>query len=213
MKVSIIIPYDIDRGFLNEALKSCNNQYGFYLGIDYEVIQSQDDEPIGININRGVVKAKGEFIKICAEDDLLLPHCLYHLYKAATINALDFVCADALNFDSYTGKVIQTVKSKLPVTVGELAFENTIHGGTCLYRKATMPKWTERYETAEEYDLALRMADAGLRFGYTPHLVYKYRIWSQNKSGSANREERHYDQRERIIQKYYWSTKKVNIPH
>jgi hypothetical protein len=124
--------------------------------------------------------------------------------------SLDLVCANSLNFDSYTGKVIATVKSSIPKTIADLAYENTIHGGTILYRKSVMGKWSETIETGEEYELSLRMAAAGCKFGYTDHLVYKYRIWSQNKSGSANREERHWDQRESTPAPYYWNQKLIN---
>lgn len=178
MKISIIIPYKEDRGYLSEAVESCQHQKGFTLGMDYEVILSQGDAYIGVNINKAVKRAKGKYIKILAEDDQITSECLHILYKKAE-EGYDLVCADALNvFPDRQDRE----SSHIPGTVRRLAMKNTIHGGTTLYRRATMPQWDGNMWTAEEYELHLRMAAMGLRFGYTPGVVYLYRRHDKQKS-------------------------------
>jgi len=183
MKVSIIIPsLDGDRdGLLRETLRSCQSQEGFTLGVDYEIILQQADEPVGKNINDGIAKAKGKYIKICADDDLLTPNCLKDLYDKAE-EGFDFVCADAVNFHEDGSEDVKC--SYIPKRVSDLAESNSFHGGTLLYRKETMLKFDEDMWTAEEYDHSLRSAVAGLRFGYVNKIVFRYRIHDCQKSGA-----------------------------
>lgn len=181
MKVSVIIPCVEDRGFLKEAIASAQNQDGFTLNVDYEIIVVQSDARLGENINEGVSLTCGEYIKILADDDLLTPNCLKDLCGKMD-EGYDIVCANAINM-MRDGNVKQ--KSVLPRTVRGLAMHNTIHGGTTMYRRSAMPEWNEKMWTAEEYDLHLRMAAMGLRFGYVDSIVYKYRVHDKQKSGNG----------------------------
>ena len=189
MQVSIIIPYNIDRGFLSGAIASCENQAGFRLGVDYELIVQAGDYGVSRNYNDAIRKAKGKYIKGCAEDDQLLPNCLTDLYNFAESDDYDFVCANSHNFDS-DGDTF-TVMSYIPETVHELACENTIHGGTILYKREALLElgkmnggwiWDENLGTAEEYELTLRMAAAGFKFGWVDSMVYRYRMGWHQKS-------------------------------
>ncbi len=54
-KVSIIIPYKIDRGYLNEAIESVKNQT--YKG-EIELILSQSNGSVSYNLNQGILKAR-----------------------------------------------------------------------------------------------------------------------------------------------------------
>lgn len=186
MKVSIIIPFKEDRGWLKDAVQSAKNQHDFELDVDYEVILSQSKFSLGYNYNRALEKAKGDFIKGLAEDDMLTPNCLFHLWTKAVADDLDFVCADAINFKNTPSlwRNKRRVKSKIPKYLDSLARANTIHGGTVLYRRDTMPNWNESLWTAEEFEVALKMARMGLKFGYIPEVVYLYRLHDEMKSGA-----------------------------
>ena len=180
MKVSIIIPYNDDRGFLGEAVSSAEHQEGFKLGSDYEIIV-QHGGTLGENVNEAIKKAKGEYIKILADDDLLAQGCLRDLYEFAIQGGYDFVCADSYTFEGKM-KVIETVCSEIPYTVSKLAEGNTIHGGTILYRKSKFPTWDTSHWTAEEYAVTLQMAAAGCKFGKLDKVVYWYRSHAKQKS-------------------------------
>jgi glycosyltransferase involved in cell wall biosynthesis len=223
MKVTIIIPtLDGDRdGLTEKTIQSCKNQEGFILGVDYEIIIQQADETLGKNINDGVTKSKGKYIKICADDDLLTPNCLKVLYEKAE-EGFDFICANSINFNINGDEDLYF--SCIPETVSELAQENTFHGGTILYLKETMLPFDEEMWTAEEYEHALRTAAAGLRFGYVNEIVYRYRLHDDQKSGAqweggrVNRLKRipryEYIYGERgIISKYIHNTNPINNGH
>lgn len=176
MEISVIIPYRDKRKTLAEAIESVVRQ-DFH---SHELIVHQGEYNIGKNINDAVTKAEGKYIKILADDDLLTENCLKDLWHKAE-EGYDLVCANAINFEEDGSEHL--VKSFIPRRVMDLALENKIHGGTCLYRRSTMPQWDELLWTAEEYELHLRMAASRLRFGYIDKIVYRYRLHQNQKSG------------------------------
>lgn len=179
MKVSIIIPYNESRGFLGAAVESCERQENMRLGKDYEIIVQHGDCSLGRNVNEAVKKCKGRYIKICADDDMLAPGCLHALYQAA--KGYDFICADAYDFEN-DKQILSYRQSVIPRKVCQLSEANTIHGGTILYRRSVMPRWDEDYWCAEEFDVTIRMAAAGCKFGKVDEVVYWYRVHGGQKS-------------------------------
>lgn len=209
MLVSIIIPYIKDRGFLTEAIRSCRHQIGFKLNKDYEIIMAKGNRLLGANINYGVRKAKGEYIKICPDDDLLDPECLATLLDRAEDTGADLVCADAMNFGGEDDGHKQSI---IPKTVSDLAKLNSIHGGTILYRKSTMPKWDEKLWTCEEWELSLRMAAMGLKFAYAPGVVFHYRHHKGHKHHDWLKKDGVYrfEVKEQIQAKYWNDNRPIN---
>ena len=179
--VSVIIPYNKDRGFLQEAIDSVHAQ----TYKDWELILSYGDESLGVNMNRGVARSHGEYIKLLSEDDLLPPDSLKIL--AEGIVGYDFVYANAENFGDLDGW--PRFHDDKTVTFEEMIKHNCMHGGTTLYSKEAflaVGGYDEHLWTAEEYDLHLRLLKAGYKHRHIPAIVYKYRKHDDNKS--ANQE-------------------------
>lgn len=179
-KVSVIIPYNRDRGYLDQAVMSARLQsYP-----DVEVILSQDEKWCAYNINRGLEKAGGEYFKVLAEDDLLTPDCLSIL--VAGIQRYDFVYADGENFGNLFGWPARSYDTT--VTLESMLVGNGINGGAVLYRTQMLRDvggWDETLWTAEEYDLHLRLIKAGYRHRHIEGIVYRYRRHSGNKSDNG----------------------------
>ena len=133
VEVSIIIPYDKDRGYLGKAVTSAEAQ-----DFDsFEVIIWQGDHYLGKNINDALKKAKGEWIKILAEDDILPSNSIRDLYTKA-IEGYDWVCGDAENFGFVCDPSgVEECKS-IVTSLQEMIIKNTIHGGTTLYKKSML---------------------------------------------------------------------------
>lgn len=181
MLVSIIIPYNKDRGFLKKAIKSVENQSYE----DIELILSQGDYTLGKNFNDGVKKSKGEFIKILADDDLLTHNSIEDLVEG--IGKADFITANAINFTHpFSGDYSASSLYKGGIrTLKQMLDRNCIHGGTVLYRRDGFEKYgymDETLDTAEEYDLHLKWMKAGATQAYTDCEVYMYRLWEGSKS-------------------------------
>lgn len=183
--VSVIIPYNIDRGFLWEAKMSVLKQtYS-----EWEIVNAHSDGNCAYNLNMGLKKAKGEFIKILAEDDILPKNSLSILVKE--IERYDFIYGDGENFGELDGWPERYYDKA--VTLESMLRGNGINGGGCLYRTEVLRAvggWDESLWTAEEYDLHLKLLKAGYTHKHIPEVVYRYRRHSGNKSG-RNREARH----------------------
>lgn len=178
MDVSILLFYNEDRGFLNDAIKSAAAQE---FDGSFELIVHQGNFGVSKNINDGLKKCSGQFIKLLGEDDVMLPNCIQDLFDRAKVG-FDVVCSNAINwFDSHE----EIYWSSIPPTVSHLAQDYSMHGGTVLYRRQSLIDvggFDETLQFGEEFDLHLRLASAGYRFGYVDKVVYKYRIHKNMKS-------------------------------
>ena len=173
--VSVIIPYNEDRGFLQFAIESVKNQtYG-----DVECLPVFGDRTAGANFNEGLKIASGDFVMVLAEDDWLLKNAVADL--VAGMNGYDFVCANAVLF----GSINAEYKSQVPRNHRVLAEHNSIHGGTVMYRRDMLLKvggMNETLWTAEEYELNMRLLKLGYKLGYVDSFVQMNRVSDLSKS-------------------------------
>ncbi len=175
--VSVIIPYNKDRGFLKQAIESIENQT--YLT---ELILSQSDKSVSYNINKGLEKATGDYIRYCCEDDLLTPNCIEDSVKA--IQGFDFIHGNAINFwsNGLEQPYIPTIKNP---TLQEMITLNVIHGGTVLYRRDCFDRFggfDEILWCAEEYEFNMRLLSNGCKLNYCDSFMYRYRRHKKQKS-------------------------------
>jgi glycosyltransferase involved in cell wall biosynthesis len=181
-KVSIIIPYNKDRGFFKEAFMSAENQtFG-----DFEIIvQHGANESLGKNINDGILRSSGEWVKILSEDDILPDNSIELLYAKA-MEGFDWIVGDAENFgDLKDGWEYAAYWTAINPTLAGMLKSNQIHGGTTLYRRDILFKtggYDESLWTGEEYDLHLNLLANGYKVGVVNKVVYKYRLHDHNKS-------------------------------
>ena len=177
-KVTVIIPYKEDRGWLNQAIESVKSQS--YKNI--ELLLCQGNALVGVNLNAGIAKANGEFIKYLCDDDLLTPDSIKHSVKAFA-PGIDFIHGCAENF--WPDKTeIYTPPIKYP-TLAEMLKANQIHGGTVMYRASVFRKFgffDTTLWTGEEYDYNLRLLSNGATLGYSPEILYRYRRHGGQKS-------------------------------
>jgi len=189
--ISVIIPYVENRGFLEDAVLSVCSQN---IDEDIELLLQKSKKTQGANVNAGLRRARGEFIKILHDDDMLPPNSLSDLRNAISEN--DFVCGDQETFgDEIFCPHPQVYRGRSP-DFHDMLNENQIYGGTTLYRKSTLLAvggYDEELWTGEEYDLHLRLLSVGYSCTYTPHVVHKYRLHEHNKSyymGPGEKKER-----------------------
>jgi glycosyltransferase involved in cell wall biosynthesis len=176
--VSIIIPYNVDRGYLNQAIESVKQQT--YKG-EIELILSQSDNGVSYNINRGVERAKGDYIKFFAEDDLLTPNCIEDSMNA--IKYCDFIHGKAFNFHEQrpSRNNTHTPRVKIP-KLSDMLVSNVIHGGTLFYRREMFGQFDESLWTGEEYDFNMMLLSQGAKIGYVDKVVFNYRLHDFQKS-------------------------------
>jgi len=185
--VSVIIPYHQDRGYLFDAIESYEAQE--FTGTSELILSHNPTYTLGQNINAGLAQAKGKYVKILPDDDLLTPNSLQSLFDFAEANSADVVFAQALNFNDgiYIGSDSQGLfaPSTEDFSLTSLLRKNFIHGGTTLYRTSMIREvggFDDTLWTAEEYEFHLRCLSQDYSFHYLPEVVFEYRLWPGSKS-------------------------------
>lgn len=200
MKVSIIIPYNRDRGWLKEAIKSVETQ-GYP---DIQLILSQSDQGVSHNLNVGIEQTEGELIRYLCEDDLLPPDSIAQTVEMFDTENYDFIHANAI----YFGR--GSLNWKPPVnepTLKQMLTLNRISGGTVVYHKrcfsdfddgSTGNRFDEELWTGEEYDFNMKLLAQGFRIGYLPFVNYLYRLHKDQKS-IGNKGKLYQGKRQKVI--------------
>lgn len=188
-KVSIIIPYKEDRGWLNEAIDSVHHQT--YKG-KIELIESQGPYCVSKNINRGLAEATGEYVKFFAEDDMLTPICIEASVEAMQEQGCDFLHGNALNMFGNENRPYYP-PIKFP-TLAELRENCMTHGLTLFYSMDAVKKmvndrgfwFDESIDCSEERDVNMWLLQHGYKIGYVNKFLGQYRRHDAQKSLGKN---------------------------
>jgi len=184
-KVTVIIPYKVDRGWLQDAINSVPQ------GVQLLVSQG-DSVSWSPMFNKALEKAEGDYIKYLHDDDMLTPNCIEDSVRAIEEQGVDFIHGNSINIHIDEGNkehlYIPSVKN---VTLATLLHKNVIHSGTTMYRREIFEKlggFDESLQNSEEYEFNLRCLANGFKCGYcNSNLVY-YRRHSKQKSVSMRKD-------------------------
>ena len=94
-KVSIIINYSEDRGWLHEAIASAHAQD--YPNVEV-IVEYGPDKNASENANNGIARCTGDYIKYLSEDDFLPPDCVSRSVETLEATGADFIYGCAYNF-------------------------------------------------------------------------------------------------------------------
>lgn len=179
MLVSVIIPYNKDRGYLQAALESIERQ----TYKNYEIILSQSNNSVGYNFNQGVKKSVGDYVCYLAEDDFLPIDSLENRVRCMIHSDYDFIHSRGKRlFKDATTKLYGLTN---PVaTLKEMLESNQICGGTTMYKRSIFDSelFDETLTTAEEYDFHLKLLSKGYNLGFLDEVTYYLRQHNYQKS-------------------------------
>jgi len=171
MKVTVIIPYKEDRGWLKDAIASVPK--------DVQLLLSKGTGNWPQNFNKVFSQATGDYIKYLHEDDMLTANCIEDSLKAFELHGYDFIHGNAIEIqkDGYYKRYIPFIKQP---TFDNLLVTNIIHSATTMYRRDVFEKIgtfneDNKYHSFEEFEFNLRLLKAGLRIGYCNHDLAYYR--------------------------------------
>ena len=171
-KVTVIIPYNIDRGWLKDAVASVPDSV--------QLILSQGEGNWPQNFNKVLDEAEGDYIKYLHEDDMLTPNCIADSVKAIESQKVDFIHGNAVNHSQNSGRdKVWVPPVKIP-TLPQLLAKNTIHSATTMYRREVFEKVgrfneTDLVRAFEEYEFNVRCLQMGMKIGYCPSTLAIYR--------------------------------------
>ena len=180
--ISVIIPYNKDRGFLKDCVRSIEAQ----TYKDFEIIYAYSENPVVINFNHGLMLADGEFIKWVTDDDWLPPNSLQDLIDG--IGDAPWAYANAIQYQHPVGDtwIYKPAFHSLAANIAQ----NQIHGGTTIYRTSVLKEiggMNESLWTGEEYDMHLKLWTSGYHPVYIDKEVYYHRLWNGQKSKKLRR--------------------------
>ena len=183
LPVTVIIPYNRDRGWLHQAVNSVPE------GV--QLILSQGNGNWPENFNKVLDQATGEYIRWLHEDDMLTPNCIEDSIKAIEEQGVDFIHGNAIEITP-EGKQIRTYKPKIenPTSV-DLLMHNVFHSATMMYKREVFEKvgkMNETLNTAEEFEFNVRCLNAGLKVGYCNASLAYYRRHPQQKVRTVSKE-------------------------
>jgi len=195
-KVTVIIPYKKDRGWLKDAIGSVPN--------DVQLLVSQGEGNWPQNFNKVLNQAEGEYIKYLHEDDMLSENCIRDSVQAMEEQGVDFIHGQALEIYQGTNKKVKkTPKIEIP-TVQDLLKKNVIHSVTIMYRREVfrqLGSFDESLTMCEEYEFNLRCLRNGMKIGYCPSVLGIYRRHPAQKIRTAP-ESYHKKEKEMVQSKY-----------
>jgi GT2 family glycosyltransferase len=172
MKVTVIIPFKENRGWLDKAIASVPK--------DVQLILSKGDGNWPQNFNKALPQAKGDYIKYLHEDDMLTENCIEDSLHTFETQIVDFIHGDAYELYMSTGKTGLYVPRTKEPTFTDLLNRNVIHSTTLMYKREVFEKiggFNESHSvySFEELEFNLRCLKAGLKIGYCNKPLAYYR--------------------------------------
>lgn len=144
--------------------------------------------------NEGLRAAKGELIAFLDSDDLWLPDYLDRQLRFLHEQECDLVCADALVFGDAPdagGTYMENLMPTAPAS-GVVSFLDLVSGERSLITSGVIARrdfifraglFDETLRNAQDFDLWLRLAQAGARLMYHRHVLLRYRTRAHSLTG------------------------------
>ena len=159
---------------------------------------AEKNQGIPGNLNAGIRRAGGKYIKTIAADDLLLPNCIADNVKGCEDMQVPYLFTWLVKFtDTPEGRKQWEEAPNLafyqadPATQHKMLLrKNQIYGPLFFFEKAfweEMGTYDEHYRMLEDYPMWIRMADKGLKFHFLNVPTVAYRISDTSVSNGSGR--------------------------
>lgn len=227
--ISIIIPvYNVDKILLEECLNSILNQsysnFEICIADDcsskeetiktlklYEkkdkrirVVYRDKNGHISKASNSAISIAKGEFIGLVDNDDVLDKDALYYMVKELNKNkTLDMIYSDEDKLDFEGNRCFPHFKSDFALDT--LLSSNYICHFTIIRKKLVddIGGFRSEYNGAQDYDLFLRVIDKTRRISHIPKILYHWRMIEGSTSSSGDNKNYAYEAGKRALEDYF----------
>ena len=195
-KVTVIIPFRIDRGWLKDAIASVPEWV--------QLLISQGEGNWPENFNKVFNQATGDYIRWLHEDDMLTENSIIDAVNAIKEQGVDFIHGNVKELNQNSGNIREWRSPDPGVTLQHLLKVNPIHSATLMYKKEVFGKvglLNETLNTAEEYEFNLRCLKAGLKLGYCNSFLAIYRRHDKQKVRVVPRADK--DREREMVRKIY----------
>ena len=175
-RVTVIIPYNVNRGYLKEAIDSVPD--------NVQLLVSQGTGNWPENFNKVLDQAEGDYIKFLHEDDRLTENSIADAVQFFEENDVDFIHGNALELSMSGGRQHVYKPKKTQPVLADMLKKNYIHSATLMYKKEVFKKvgtFDESLWVMEEYEFNLRCLKAGMKLGYCNSTLAIYRRHAEQK--------------------------------
>jgi GT2 family glycosyltransferase len=184
MKVTVIIPYKVNRGWLQDAINSVPKE-------NVQLLVSQGEGNWPENFNKVLKLAMGDYIRYLHEDDMLTSNCINDSIRTLEWQGADFMHGDVYELDQESGRQWYWRSPKKFPTLNDMLEKNYMHSASLMYRREVFEKLSSFNETLnvmEEYEFNLRCLQAGMKLGYcgSPLAIYRRHREQKVRVISAN---------------------------
>ena len=166
-------------------------------------IVTVDNTSIAENTNAGIAAATGDYVGFCDHDDVLEPDCLWEYAQAITDHPeadLLYCDEDNLRGDRYCAPAL-----KVDFDLTRLESHNYITHLLMVSRRAL--DLTERSSAdvsgAQDYDLALKVADVARDIVHIPHVLYHWRQHEGSTAGGTDAKPYAHEAGRRALQAHF----------
>lgn len=172
---------NICRGWMNKA----KNRFE-----DIKLVVSPLNTGPAANCNRGIVESNGEWVKLIAGDDVLLPNCLSDYMNFVSQKPdIYFAFSKGIKIDEHSNKTGTVGEFKPQFDLDAKGqFKATlispfVFSPSVFIRKSVFSQiglYNEEASMIEDYPMWLKATKNGFRFFYMPEATVKYRIHSSS---------------------------------
>ncbi|STO31149.1 PGL/p-HBAD biosynthesis glycosyltransferase Rv2957/MT3031 [Fusobacterium necrogenes] len=210
----VIIVDDASNDNTLKIIKEWQNKTSI-LSENIMVISALSNEGIVKNINKGLIRAKGEWIKIIAADDILLKNCLNDNVEWIKKNKDILVLTSIAQYFSDKGILNKVSPSKRDIKkfnynakeqYNELLKKFYICSVTSFIKKEFLKKidfFDERIPMIEDYPFFLKVTKLGIPIYYMPKKTVKYRVGESVSNTQINIRNLKFYNSQKLVYKYY----------
>lgn len=227
--ISLIIPvYNVDKQLLEECLDSILSQsyknFEICIADDYstkqetletlkkyeknykqvKVVYRKENGHISEASNSAIEIAKGEFIGLVDNDDILNKDALYYVVKELNKDKqLDMIYTDEDKLDFEGKRCFPHFKSDFALDT--FLSSNYICHFTVLRKSLVneLKGFRNKYNGAQDYDLFLRIIDKTNRICHIPKILYHWRMTKGSTSSSGSNKNYAYEAGKKALEDYF----------
>lgn len=145
-----------------------------------KIITNEENLGVGKSLNIGITAAKGKYIARHDSDDISLPHRLEKLHSYMEEKTDIAICCSSVNNIDMGGNIVGQHKMSTDshLLVAELLLNCRICTPSIIIRKEVLQSvgGFPPIRNAEDYQLFLKLAEQGYKFGAVDEVLLDYRI-------------------------------------
>ena len=121
--------------------------------------------------NIAISKAKGDWIYVISDDDILLPNCLEKMLQFSNTGNYESISSQYISYENSIEKIFGAEEVKNQLGFYMTGIPSWMYRRYLSFFKWNINSWKKKWNKPSDYDLQHRMKNAGVRMGYFDDVV------------------------------------------